>query len=434
MPRLRPSTPVFALLAVTPAIALAGHVVHNGGIEPRVEFDFDDPTPARHHVTDRLALGASAELEVTAEVNFDLDDDDEENEVETRPSANLSVAYEVTPDISFFGELELSRSFIDGDDNDTDTELEVKQAKLTWHDPVPGLTLTLGRMEVSDEREWLFDDELDGIDLVWRSDAFAVEAGLWREELVPQSVFDGHKDGEPDRAYLRAYTPIGEDSRVDAWALGSFGRKDDSGDTLVHLGVSSAGEIGDFDYWFESAVVLGEENDRDVQGWGFDIGAVRRFKDLPLQPHVAAGLAFGSGDDGEGTDTAFRQTGLQDNTAKFGGVTSYRSYGELVDPELSNLIVPQVSVGIRPTERSSIDLAWRKLLQHKASDELRDSAIDADPNGRSRNLGDELDLVIGIREFDTIDIEAIGGVFLPGGAFDDDDPAYFVETTIRIEF
>ena len=49
------------------------------------------------------------------------------------------------------------------------------------------------------------------------------------------------------------------------------------------------------------------------------------------------GWAWGSGDQEpqSGNNGTFRQTGFQDNNDKWSGVTSFRYYGELVDPELS---------------------------------------------------------------------------------------------------
>ena len=70
-------------------------------------------------------------------------------------------------------------------------------------------------------------------------------------------------------------------------------------------------------------------------------------------------------------------------------------YGELFDPELSNLLILTAGTGINMTEESSIDIVYHYYLQHKASDELRDAGIDAEPDGESKRLGSEIDLIIG---------------------------------------
>jgi hypothetical protein len=75
------------------------------------------------------------------------------------------------------------------------------------------------------------------------------------------------------------------------------------------------------------------------------------------RPALTAAYAVGSGDDNPGhrVDGAFRQTGLQENEARWTGITRFKYYGELLDPELNNLTVVTVGLGLRPTKRSSLD-------------------------------------------------------------------------------
>ena len=105
------------------------------------------------------------------------------------------------------------------------------------------------------------------------------------------------------------------------------------------------------------------------------------------------------------------------------------------DPELSNLFILTAGLGIRPTERSSIDLVYHHYRQHRSADALRDASVDADPEGGNRAIGNGLDLIFGFREFEDIDFEAIFGVFAPGSAFSDEaDPAYFVGIELEFSF
>ena len=80
------------------------------------------------------------------------------------------------------------------------------------------------------------------------------------------------------------------------------------------------------------------------------------------------GVAFGSGDNNrrDGVDRNYRQSGLQDNNARFAGVTSFKFYGETVEPELSNLLIGTAAIGVRPTPRSSVDLVYHYYAQHRA--------------------------------------------------------------------
>ena len=428
-----------AALAVLVILAApSAHAGHEALLEPSehqdVGFDFNESTPARHHVTESLSFGAQAELEVSNEVNFDLDRDDHEDVLEFRPKVEFSVAFDPGTRLRFFGEFDVGRKFIerDPDGNDAELEVRIQQARATYADE--NFAVTLGRQDVSDEREWLFDEELDGVRFVYGDDDLRLAAAWWRKQLLPKELDGDHDDDEPDIFYFRAYAPIGDDSRVEAYLLGQRGRRRNRGDDLMFLGVASYGELGsNIDYWAEAAVVAGSENGRQIRGWVFDVGGFKTFRDLPGRPWAGASLAVASGDDGRGTDTAFRQTGLQDNTERAGGVTGYKFYGELLDPELSNLIIPSVVVGVRPTPDSSFDLVWHGYFQYPSQDELRDASLDEDPSGRNRYLGQEIDLIVGVRASDHLGVELIGGVFLPGPAFDDDnDPAFFFESTITL--
>ena len=65
-------------------------------------------------------------------------------------------------------------------------------------------------------------------------------------------------------------------------------------------------------------------------------------------------------------DHAFRQTGIQDNNDKFGGVTSFKYYGELLEPELSNLHILTAGIGRRFGRRMSLDLIYHNYRQDEA--------------------------------------------------------------------
>ena len=204
------------------------------------------------------------------------------------------------------------------------------------------------------------------------------------------------------------------------------------------------GEAGEqLKYWADAAFVGGDpgvDNDQpnadDLRGHGLDAGATYVLEG-PLEPSFTLSYAFGSGDSDpdDGTDRNFRQTGLQDNNARFNGVTSFKYYGELLEPELSNLKIFTAGVGVRPSRKTSIDLLYHRYRQDVAFDELRDSNLDEDPNGDSRALGEEIDLIVGVRKWHDIDVEFIAGHFSPGDAFPRNaDSALFFNFEARYRF
>ena len=210
---------------------------------------------------------------------------------------------------------------------------------------------------------------------------------------------------------------------------------------LICPGVQAVGELTDtVNYWMNAAYVTGETSELpgapDIHGFGVDL-VVTYAPDLAWEPSVSLGFAFGSGDGdpGDGVNRNFRQTGLQENNASFNGVARFKYYGEVLDPELSNLAVMTFGAGINPIDNGSLDLVYHYYLQHHAADGLSDSNLDAEPDGRHRELGHGLDLVLGYHGIDDLSAKIVVGAFLPGRAFAEDvDNAYYASFELQFAF
>lgn len=177
----------------------------------------------------------------------------------------------------------------------------------------------------------------------------------------------------------------------------------------------------------------GSRGSISLGGWGLDIGTTRS---LGERWYLTAAWAFGQGDDktSDGTDGNFRQTRMQDNNSKFGGVTSFRYYGELVDPELANMHIGTLGIGFRFTPKGSIDLVGHYYRQDKAVRKILDSDIDQKPNGIDRELGWEVDAIIGWRPVRSWDFELVVGWFRPGKAFRRNDDAWVTKLQARYRY
>ena len=151
---------------------------------------------------------------------------------------------------------------------------------------------------------------------------------------------------------------------------------------------------------------------------------------------LTAGWAYGEGDGDlrDGSDNNFRQTGLQDNNGRFGGVTSFRYYGELVDPELANLHIGTLGLGYRITRRSSLDLVGHYYRQDQPARRLIDSDLDKRANGVDRELGWEVDAILGWRPQRAWDFEVVLAWFSPGEAFENADDAWLSKAQVRYRY
>jgi hypothetical protein len=160
---------------------------------------------------------------------------------------------------------------------------------------------------------------------------------------------------------------------------------------------------------------------RDVTGWAFDAG-LSWMLPVSLEPRLFAGYALGSGDakPEEGTDRSFRQTGIEANEAGFGGVERFQSYGVVLDPELSNLGVVTFGAGLSLLQSSSLDLVYHHYRQVEPATFLRDSRLEFELTGESRDLGHGIDLVLALEEWERVEFELVAAAFQAGRAFGDE--------------
>ncbi len=139
-------------------------------------------------------------------------------------------------------------------------------------------------------------------------------------------------------------------------------------------------------------------NSRDALGFGFD-GSVDIELDAPLSPTITFGYAYGSGDDGRGDSSAFRQSGLDGNTSRFPDdkvSNSLRNYGEVLRPELSNIHILNTGVAFPVLQASDLSVNYFSYWLDDTGTGLQDSGISAALNGQDSHIGQAIDLATNI--------------------------------------
>ncbi len=424
----RPALSILLTLAL-PTTLLAGN--NNGAA-----FDFDAPPPTRFELTPELSFGAKLEAEGALKDNFDLRDAREDELRTLEPKLSLAFSYEPSATMQAYLNIEPSRRFADDERNrkNTESRLEIKQAFLSLDDVFNDTTIKLGRQRYQDSREWLYDDELDGIRLFHTFSRYALEFSVSTRN--DRDLLQG-QDTERNINYIVHARHAWD--RHNELGLYAFARdsRDAPDEDFVLFGVHAEGEVSKrLDYWLGLAYAHGETANSDIRAWALDIGGTHVL-DFPYRPAITLGYAWGSGDDnpGSGTDHNFRQTGLQDNTTKYNGRIRLKYYGEVLDPELSNLKVATIGLGIRPMPNTSIDLVYHNFWQDEASANVRSWGLKLDPNGSSTDLGNEIDLIAGYRIKPHHKGSLIIGWFRPGDAFPNDaDDAMYAELNLEYLF
>jgi alginate production protein len=339
-----------------------------------------------------------------------------------------------------------------------------------------GFAVQAGRVALIERRSWWWDDDLDGIRLLHAGDTFRLDTGLAKELARVSSADRGVLASErglarwfgqaswryAPRHALDAFWLVQHDasSRPGPGSAAIDAAATDPSDLRARwLGWRASGEWRAesglrLAYRADAALLRGREAltayaegddgrftaggtaSRPVRGHAVDLGATA-FLPGALRPSVSLGHARGSGGERSGRlDANFRQTGLQENKARFGGVKRLRQYGELLRPELSNLVVTSLGAGIRLGANSSVELMGLRYRQRVPSTTIPGARLSTAALGTNTDIGREIDLVVAVREWRSFEFTFKWSRFTPGAAFAADrrDPAHGVEIDATFNF
>jgi hypothetical protein len=448
-----------------------GEEEEDEGLRQRLTEREDKRRPARPWHTDvagrPLTVSGEWELEFVPLRRWMLGEGrDPPDRLVLAQDLEVEVFYSFGSPLSFFaqmrGVMEEDLASLPQQDEELDELFFERGEMWLYSEDIAGsnVNFDIGRLDFEDDRRWWWDEERDAARLGYETDTFEV-VGALAYELAPERLDESFVDPEEERV-LRFIGELGwdwsEDHAVELFFLHqddhspreregeelSLAREDESDARLTWLGARAMGAAdlgwpGIFGYWLDAALVDGDERlidvedlsdhrgvvegvvHRDVSGWGVDAG-LAWILPVALEPRLFTGYAFGSGDSSPetGSDRSFRQSGLQANEAGFGGVERFDSYGVVLGPELSNLGILTFGVGLSLWRSSSLDLVYHRTRLVEDADFLRDSRLEAELTGRDRALGDEIDLVLAVEEWEHLELELVAAGFRAGRAFGPD--------------
>ncbi len=329
-------------------------------------------------------------------------------------------------------------------------------------------TLQLGRLAWLDRRAWWWDEDLDGVRLRWNENAWQLETGVARE-WAKVSTADAGITAE-QKGVTRwfgqatwAWTPrhavdgfwlVHRDASTRPVEGDSFENQSsvDSTDLQAQwLGLRSRGEWRPQDgprltYWADLAFFSGQERltafaeqadgsqlvgsttARRLRGQALDLGITGAWPQLPFRPSLTAAYARGSRD--------FRQTGLQENKVRFAGVKRWQRYGELMQPELSNVAITTFGAGVRWLDNTSLEFTTHEFRQVEAATSVRASRLGTSPEGTNTALGREWNVLVAVRESKHVEFLFKAAQFKPGPAFAPNrrDKAHSLEAGVVVNF
>jgi len=382
------------------------------------------------------------------EDNYNIDDTDNEDELALGSRVRLRLHWFAHPSAVLVTEVNIQGK-INSDNGNIPVQSEdlfprLGENFIYWTNAfgVEDLDFQFGRQDFDDWREWIYDENLDALRAFWSQPTYAVEASI-------STQIGGNHDVR-DRGSLNSSLYVSNNRLKRHLAGYLFYRDIDpytrgttqfTEEKAMHIGMRALGEwIPDTKGWADMAYLVGERQDRNVSAFGYDIGATWS-PDFADPFYMTLGYALGRGDtQTTGTDTRFSQTGFQDNSGRFGGVSSFRYYGELLRPELTNLGIFTAGLGARITRNISLDLVYHDYRFDVVTDDLDVfdpgdfTDLNPDEIAAEADLGWEADLILGIRAHRKWDIKIIGAYFSPGDAFPGGDDALFARVQVRYRF
>lgn len=365
-------------------------------------------------------------IKYKVENDVDFEDPDDDPTDKLQKSRRLKASFKPSEKVSarFSGDFSTDNQAWYEEDQDKRSDFNLWEMYIRLDDvAVEGTSVRVGRQRIKDKRQWVLDERLDGIRVKYDHKEFSVDTSVTREDMLDLNTQEDINEDPVYNYMVRTGRDITDDIEVSAYTV--F-RDDTTADDDDHLtvGLHTSGDVTEHaEFWVEAAHSRSKRDSGWRQGAAFDAGVILK-PGTKLDPSVTLAYAHSTRD--------FRQTGLQDNQAKLGGVTTVNYYGEVLDPELSNLSVATAGVGIRPTKESSVDVLFHNYRLTDGSGPLRGEDIEADTNGESGDLGNGVDVVFGLKKYKALELKLTLGYFMPGAALEDNDDVFL--SLLEIEY
>ncbi len=395
-------------------------------------------------VGERVLLSGDYRQTTRFESRYTLAESQKDDYQDTEPALRLEAAGNWAPEVQSFLQLRLRKKYTFGTfpnrpstAESTRFEFQAIQAYLLLHAPAGRkAALMIGKQRVRDRREWLFDEYLDAVRLyVYETQPVVLEASFL-PSLFP---FRDEKYRTWDDLLFRIrYIPDGKNEAsvymLKRWDSNARNREP------VYWGLSYYGRPKKFfTGWLQASLLRGTDKQQDQVAYAFDAGATFAATNLSFRPSLTLGYALGSGDK-TGSDLVsqeFRQTGYEDNSGRFGGFANFQYYGEVLNPELANIQILTAAAGFRPHRLVSIDATYHTYRQQRSDDEQEVDLVmpPAFPTGLSKDLGWELDFILGVQKiWQRLNFAYTFGYFKPDKAFGlTKDAATLSRLNLRVE-
>ncbi len=310
------------------------------------------------------------------------------------------------------------------------------------------LSAKVGRMSFKDKRTWWYDNELDTLKLFYDSTILSWDVAVGTRLTDERASAGDQRVGLEGSKYVIAHLDyhyyykhhfetffVYEDNGQDKNPIGAvndFTNRISSYSKLGWIGFRGYGELANsIEYWGDVAYVNGDiqnlqystnddgfavvvdASDVSVSGFGLDAGTLYKLDNFG----VGIAYAYGSGDSSKSSQNIFLQSSISNNKSSMIGTTRYRYYGEMLDPQLSNMQIISLYAGTRIYGNTWIEANYHKYTQQVATTDLRSSSLIIQTNGIDKEIGEELDVILGGKYDNKTEAQLILSGFFGGDAF-----------------
>lgn len=384
---------IFILSTLCPDITHAGT---KKTIRSPLAFDITTRQTTKIRVNQWLSFSGYVGLSYLGEQNLKLDDGLQDSSEQSKIYTGIAVRARLTARVTGFARLEFvlkhkkSHAKSYGALYDTYIKEVLISANISKN-----TAITLGHLRFSDQNKWVVDKAVDGVHFRRRGENQAFEFALFKDDYDNDSTYA-----------LAHFVQFKKNRSTGVFAIAE--RAQDA--SLFHLTGYFNRQINSrFGYSLNIAGLASNRVNTMRNGFGFDLTATQKISTHNWKPEINFGLAFGS--------KGFRQTRLQSNKTNKGGQMLSYQYGYVYEPELTNIGIASLSIGLRPRRSFSMDLKLFAYLQASKQVATPLARISGVTNGTSAYLGTEISLVGAWRPNKKSKIQFGVGMFKPGSAY-----------------
>jgi alginate production protein len=422
-----------------------------------------------------LYLGGEVRGIVSAKQDYELTKGVDDDITEFKPDQTLEFFWLPSDSTAVFasarGSIESTLYREGGNSKDPELDLALRSLWLLqtnlFNTP---FAVQVGRQRLQDEREWWWDEHLDAARLHYFGSDLSAFVGLGMlnkpintstlNELKPNDQdllrYFGNLDWKWSKGHHVGLFAVHQKDQSSSYTVGQIINKDqaDDADARINwLGVRADGCINNICYWGDVAGMRGTETrynlnnlnaqnrivasigSQKLRGTAYDIGVTVKLP-LSFKPRLTVSRAMGTGDKPRtpGHDGAFRQTGIQQNEGKYEGNSRFQYYGEVLRPNLSNLAINTLALGIPVTKYGWIETIWHDYRQDYANNRISGANINNNPNGNNTQIGQEIDVIMSYRPDSPWEYELTAGAFRAGRAFEADKGRWAKLLELRVDY